>query len=346
VSSDNSGAERCATGAARHKARLTHAVLWLLLALGFVLALNTGSSGAILLTAWRDWLAGQESAALIILREIRLPRALAAIAVGATLGLAGAALQGMLRNPLAEPGLVGASNCAALGAVIVLYFGLAPMHSLMLPGAGILGAMLALALLRLLVGDYARVATLILAGVALNAFAGAAIALALNLAPSPYAMHEIVYWLMGSVANRSFQELAFAVPFMLLALLMLLSARNYLEALSLGEDTAHSLGFGARSLPWRVMGGVAIGVGAAVSISGSIAFVGLVVPHLLRPFFGHSPGRLLLPSAVGGALLVLASDLLVQTFEGGAELKLGVVTSLLGAPFFLAIVLGARGRFT
>ena len=327
-------------------ARLLLPALALLLALAFLLALNTGSSGALLGPALRDWYAGEDSAALIILREIRLPRALAALAVGATLGVAGAALQGMLRNPLAEPGLVGASNCASLGAVLVLYFGFAPMHSLLLPAAGILGAVAALALLRLLVGDYARVATLILAGVALNAFAGAAIALALNLAPSPYAMHEIVYWLMGSVANRSFEELAFSLPFMGLALALLLSTSRYLEALSLGEDTAHSLGFGARSLPWRVMGGVAIGVGAAVAISGTISFVGLVIPHLLRPFVGHRPGRLLVPSAFGGALLVLLADVLVQSFHSPSELKLGVVTSLLGAPFFLAIVLGARSRIT
>jgi len=330
----------------RVPAPLFGAALLLLLAAAFFLSLETGSSGAVLGPALDDCLAGRESAALIILREIRLPRALSALAVGATLGVAGAALQGMLRNPLAEPGLVGASSCASLGAVLVLYFGLAPMHSLLLPAAGMFGALGALALLRVLVGDYARVATLILAGVALNAFAGAAIALALNLAPSPYAMHEIVYWMMGSVANRSFAELAFSVPFMLLAVVLLLSSSRYLEALSLGEDTAHSLGFGAGSYPWRVMGGVAIGVGAAVAISGTISFVGLVVPHLLRPFVGHRPGRLLLPSALGGALLVLLSDVLVQSFPGAGELKLGVVTSLLGAPFFLVIVLGARSRIT
>lgn len=320
--------------------------LALAVALGVALELDTGSAGTVLPAAIGDWLADRESASLLILREIRIPRMLAALSVGATLGVAGAALQGMLRNPLAEPGLIGASSCAALGAVLVLYFGLASLHSLLLPAAGIAGAVLALALLRLLVGDHARIATLILAGVALNAFAAAAIALALNLAPSPYALYEIVYWLMGSVANRSLDELAFCLPFMLLALLLLVSTRDYLEALSLGEDTAHTLGFGARSLPWRVMGGVAIGVGAAVAISGTISFVGLVVPHVLRPLVGSRPGRLLLPSALGGALLVLLADVFVQRIPGAAELKLGVVTSLIGAPVFLTIVLGARGRLT
>ena len=324
--------------------QLLYLVLGSALGAALVLALDTGSSGAILFDGLRDWWGGRESAPAIILREIRLPRALSALAVGATLGMAGAALQGMLRNPLAEPGLVGASNCAALGAVIVFYFGFAGLHPLLLPAAGIFGAIMALLLLRVLVGDYARVATLILAGVALNAFAGAAIALALNLAPSPYAMHEIVYWLMGSVANRSYAELAFSLPFMIVAAGLLLSTRSYLEALSLGEDIAHSLGFGARSLPWRVMGGVAIGVGAAVAISGSIAFVGLVVPHVLRPFVANRPGHLLVPSALGGALLVLLADILVQWLPGDTELKLGVVTALLGAPFFLAIVIGSRSR--
>lgn len=324
--------------------RLLLCVLVAALAFGCMLALDTGSSGALLGPALRDWNAGRDSTALLILTEIRVPRMLAGLAVGAMLGVAGAALQGMLRNPLAEPGLVGASSCAALGAVVVLYFGLAALHPLLLPAAGIAGAVMALASLRVLVGDHARVATLILAGVALNAFAAAAIALALNLAPSPYALHEIVYWLMGSVANRSLAELALCLPFMLLAMLLLVSARDYLDALSFGEDTAQTLGFGTRSLPWRVMGGVAIGVGAAVAISGTISFVGLVVPHVLRPVVGHRPGRLLVPSALGGALLVVLADVLVQRIPGGGELKLGVVTSLLGAPVFLGIVLGARNR--
>jgi iron complex transport system permease protein len=320
------------------------AVLLALLAAACVLALQTGASGALLLPGLADWSAGRDSAAAVILREIRAPRVLTAVSVGAMLGLAGAALQGMLRNPLAEPGLVGASNCAALGAVLVLYFGLSALHPLLLPAAGIAGATASLVWLRAVVGAHTRVATLILAGVAVNAFAGAAIALALNLAPSPYAMHEIVYWLMGAVANRTWAELGFAVPFMLLGAALVVSSARYLDALSLGEDTALTLGFGERSRPWRVFGGVAVGVGAAVAVSGSIGFVGLVVPHLLRPFVANRPGRLLVPSALGGALLVVAADVLVQRLPGGEELKLGVVTSLLGAPFFLALVLSARSR--
>ena len=321
-----------------------YSALSMLLAIAVVIALQTGASGALLLPGLEDWIAGRDSAAAVILREIRAPRVLTALAVGGMLGLAGAALQGMLRNPLAEPGLVGASNCAALGVVLVLYFGVATLHPLLLPAAGIAGATASLVWLRAVVGAHARVSTLILAGVAVNAFAGAAIALALNLSPSPYAMHEIVYWLMGAVANRTWTELGFAVPFMVLGAGMVVSSARYLDALSLGEDTAHTLGFGERSRPWRVFGGVAVGVGAAVAVSGSIGFVGLVVPHLLRGLVANRPGRLLLPSALGGALLVVAADVLVQRLPGGEELKLGVVTSLLGAPFFLALVLSARSR--
>jgi len=321
-------------------------ILAALLLIGLWLALSLGSSPLDLLAAWRDWRDNAATSDGIILMEIRLPRVMAAALVGAVLGLAGAAMQGLLRNPLAEPGLVGASNCAALGAVLVFYFGLASLTSLILPLAAIFGAIAALVLLRLMVGDYARVSTLILAGVALNAFAGAAISLALNLAPSPYAMYEIMYWLMGSVANRSMEELWFTTPFLLMAGVLLLSSGRYLDALALGEDTAHSLGFGARRLPWQVMGGVAIGVGAAVAISGSIAFVGLIVPHILRPLVAQRAGRLLLPSLLGGALLVVMSDLLVQSVSGSQELKLGVVTALLGAPFFLLIVLRDRRSLT
>ena len=318
--------------------------LALALCVVFVLALGAGDTDVDLISAISDWWRGELSSDAIILVEIRLPRTLAALMVGAVLGTAGAAMQGMLRNPLAEPGLVGASNCAALGAVLVFYFGLASMQSVLLPLASISGAVLALLILRLLVGSYARVSTLILAGIALNAFAGAAISLALNLAPSPYAMYEIMYWLMGSVANRSLPELRFVAPFMLLSLLLLISARRYFDALALGEDTAHSLGFGSARLPWQVMSGVAIGVGAAVAISGSIAFVGLVVPHLLRPLVSQQPGRLLFPSMFGGALLVLLADALVQSLSNATELKLGVVTALLGAPFFLLLVMRGRER--
>jgi iron complex transport system permease protein len=317
------------------------AVLVLLLT---ALSLASGSTDLPLAVALGDLWSGVASPDALILREIRLPRTAIAAGVGASLGLAGAALQGLLRNPLAEPGIVGASNCAALGAVCVLYFGLAAGHWLLVPVGAVAGAGASVLLLALLAGRRASALSLILAGVAISALAGALIALALNFAPSPYAMHEIVFWLMGSVANRSLPELAFSLPLMAAGWLLLLGSGRHFDALSLGEDVARSMGFGGVTMLWRALSGVALCVGGAVAVSGSIAFVGLVVPHVLRPLVGHRPSRLLLPSALGGAALVLLADLLVQALSGGTELKLGVLTALVGAPFFLHLVLTLRGR--
>ena len=325
---------------------LASPLLWLvpLLLVLAAAALSTGSTALSLPMAMSDMLAGRDSVDALILMEIRLPRTLIAATVGASLGLAGAALQGLLRNPLAEPGIVGASNCAALGAVLVLYFGLASVQWLLLPLSAIAGAGASVLLLALLAGRDAGTLSLILAGVAISALAGALIALALNFAPSPYAMHEIVFWLMGSVANRSLAEFWFTLPLMICGWGLLLSSGAYLDALSLGEDTARSLGFGGKLVLWQVLAGTAICVGAAVAVSGSIAFVGLVVPHLLRPLVANRPARLLLPSAIAGACLVMLADIAVQSMNTGTELKLGVLTSLIGAPFFLHLVVSRRAR--
>ena len=225
----------------------------------------------------------------LILIDIRLPRALLAMLVGATLGLAGAALQGLLRNPLAEPGIIGVSNGAALGAVIVFYYGLAGIAWFVLPLGGLLGALLAVSCIFLLVGQGRSIITLILAGVAINAVGGALIALALNFAESPYATQEIVFWLLGSVANRSYDELFVALPFMLTGWGMILYCGRFLNALTLGEDTAVSMGFDVNRLRLIIVLGVAASVGAAVSVSGNIGFIGLVVPHLVRPFVASFP---------------------------------------------------------
>lgn len=282
----------------------------------------------------------------LILREIRLPRALLAAFVGAALGGAGAAMQGLLRNPLAGPGLVGVTNCAALGAVITFYFGLAGLGWYVLPAGGMAGAALSVLLIFFLAGREASVLGLILAGVAINAVAGAFIAMALNFAPSPYALSEIVYWLMGSVADRTLADVAVATPFIVVGLTLLLAARRYLDALSLGEETAATMGFAAaRERAW-VIAGVALSVGAAVSVSGNIAFVGLIVPHLLRPWVHSEPGRLVGISIPGGAALVLAADIAVQWVPAQHELQLGVVTALVGGPFFLALVWRMRREVT
>ncbi len=311
-------------------------------ALCFLLSLCTGTADISVIKGVADAFDGNVSVESLIIHDVRLPRALLATLIGGTLGLSGAALQGLLRNPLAEPGIIGVSNGAALGAVIVFYFGLASLGWFMLPLGGLLGAALSVLCLSLLVRQNSNVLTLILAGIAINAIGGALIALALNFAPSPYAMQEIVHWLLGSVTNRSLQDVAVALPFMVIGWIMMLSCGRFLEALTLGEDTAHTLGFNVQRLRWVLVLGVASSIGAAVSVSGNIGFVGLVVPHLLRPLVGYSPRRLLGVSFWAGAILLLLADILVQVLSSSGELKLGVITALVGGPFFLWLILRTR----
>jgi iron complex transport system permease protein len=282
----------------------------------------------------------------LILWQVRLPRELLAIGVGASMGMAGAALQGLLRNPMAGPDLLGVTSCAALGAVLSLYFGFAALNVLLLPLGGMLGAGVAVALVFLLAGRSASVLALILAGMAISAIMSSLIALALNFAPNAFAMSEMMYWLLGSLANRSNHDLFISLPFMLAGWLLIFSCGRFLDALTLGEDSAQSLGFPAAQLRWRLVIGVALCVGAAVSVSGNIGFIGLVVPHLLRPWVGFEPRRLLLPSALGGALLLLAADMLVQLISTGSGIKLGVITALVGGPFFLHLIYKNRSVLT
>jgi len=280
--------------------------------------------------------------ARLIVLEIRLPRVFLGLLVGATLGLCGAALQGLLRNPLAEPGLIGVSGGAALGTVIVFYFMLASGTSLAVPIGGIVGAFVSLVVLYLLSGNRPSVSTLILAGVAINAFAGAMTSLALNFAPNPYAALEIVFWLMGSLVDRSGDHVLLVLPFLVLGWGLIASTSRALDALSLGEDTAQSLGFDPFWVKARVILGTGLAVGASVSVTGVIGFVGLVIPHLLRPLTGYQPSRLLLPSALGGAVLLTAADIAVRLLSWQAELRIGVVTALVGAPFFLFLIIKTR----
>ena len=308
-------------------------------------SLSMGNASISVIQATKDFFSQTDSLHQTVVWSIRFPRVVLALFVGASLGLAGAAMQGFLRNPLAEPGILGVSSGAALGAVVILYFGMAATAWYWLPGAAILGAFVALLFVYLLAGSRSSVLSLILAGVAINAIAGAMIAVALNFAPSLFAMQEIVFWLMGSLANRNINHVYVSVPFIILGWILLLSRYRFLNALSLGEETASSLGFNPERERSILLVGLALCVGASVAVSGSIGFVGLVVPHLLRPLVGYKPGRLLLASALGGALLVLLADILVRQIDIARELKLGVVTSLLGGPFFLALILKTRSRW-
>lgn len=313
----------------------------------FAASIYVGRGGDLLMDKFATVAEMDRDIAWLVLTEIRLPRALLGLLVGASLGLTGAGLQGLLRNPLAEPGLIGASSGAALGAVLVFYSGLTlssiGLGTVMLvPVGGIAGALLALAVLYLLAGRNPSIVTIILAGVAISAFTGSLTSLSLNLAPSPYAALEIVFWMLGSLTDRSMLQVWFVLPFMSVGWLLVASTWRALDALSLGEDTAATLGFSMKSVTLRAILGTGLAVGAAVSVTGVIGFVGLVVPHLMRPLVGQRPASLLLPSAIGGAALVLAADLLVRLPVDGPELKLGVVTAIVGAPFFLWLILRTR----
>lgn len=291
---------------------------------------------------------GGDAADRLIVGAVRLPRALAAFAVGAALGASGAALQGLLRNPLAEPGVLGVSACSALGATFALTFGLGrlgglgALGALALPLAAILGALAATLLIAVSASRLSSTVTLILIGVGLSSFAGAVMALFTNLAPNPFSLSDLVQWMLGSVANRSFDDLLLAAPFLAAGLALLFASRRGLSALTLGEEAAAGVGLDL----WRhrrlVVTGAGLATGAAVSLAGVIGFVGIVAPHLARPLTGHDPARSLLPSALLAGLLLTVSDLLVRLLPTAVELKLGVVAALFGAPAFIWIA--ARRR--
>lgn len=279
---------------------------------------------------------------VVIIHEIRLPRALLGLVAGAALGLSGAALQGLLRNPLAEPGIIGTSAAAGLGAVTALYFGWTAVFVAAVPVAAMAAAGLATLALVAVAGRDGDTLTLILAGIAVSSLAVALTSLAMNLSPNPFALSEMVLWLLGSLKDRSMDDVALAAPFVAAGAALLLAVRRPLDALTLGEETAASLGVSPARLRLAVVAGTALAVGAAVAATGTIGFVGLVVPHLLRPLVRHRPSALLLPSALGGALLVTIADLAVRLVPAPSELMLGVVTSLVGAPFFLALIFRMR----
>lgn len=308
----------------------------------FVAALLSGPAGMAPGDSLRALIRDDGTPLSVVMREIRLPRALLAALVGAALGLSGAALQGYLRNPLAEPGLIGVSGAAALGAVLALQTGLAAAAPLALPLAALAGALAAVLLILVLAGPRGGSITLILAGIAISALAGALTSLVLNLSPNPFAAADIVFWMMGSLADRSFTHVALALPFIALGAVMLLSLGRGLDALTLGEDAAEAMGLRLPRLRMVLILGVAASVGAATAVAGAVGFVGLVVPHLLRPFVGARPSALLWASALGGAAMVLAADIAVREILPERDLKLGVLMALVGAPLFLHLIYKTR----
>ncbi|QIE57053.1 iron ABC transporter permease [Pikeienuella piscinae] len=325
--------------------RLALIAILALIASLFVGSLLIGPAGAAPGASLRALVLGGDGPLALVMREIRLPRALLALAIGLSLGVSGAALQGYLRNPLAEPGLIGVSGGAALGAVIALQTGFALAFPLALPGAALLGALGAVMLILGLAGSRGSSLTLILAGVAISALAGALTSLVLNLSPNPFAASEIVFWMMGSLSDRSFAHLWLALPFMVIGWALLLPLGRGLDALTLGEDAAEAMGVRLARLRLMLVLGVAAAVGASVAVAGAIGFVGLVAPHLMRPFVGARPAPLLYASALCGAALVLGADIAVRLVMPERDLKLGVMMALVGAPFFLHLVFRMRGAF-
>lgn len=292
------------------------------------------------INAWFD----QSDPRWPILFELRAPRTLLALLVGGALGMSGAAMQGYTRNALADPGVIGVSAMAALGAVLAIYFGFSTLSPWVVPLTAIAFAVLGVLLLLALVGVTASPITFVLAGVIVQTVAGAAVSLAMSLAPNPWATQEIINWLMGSLADRSFEEVRLAAPFIAVGAAIILSLGRALDALSLGEASASSLGVDLPRTQVMLAIGVSLATGACVAVTGIISFVGLIVPHILRPFVGATPSRLLIPSAIGGAVLVLAADILVRLTPAATEIKLGVALSALGGPFFLAMLVSMRRR--
>jgi iron complex transport system permease protein len=320
-------------------------ILSSLVATLFVGSLISGHAAVPAMDSLRALITDDGSPVTVVMRDIRLPRAILAVLVGVSLGLSGAALQGFLRNPLAEPGLIGVSGSAALGAVLAIQTGLSTAFALALPLSALGTATLGVVLILLLAGPHGASITLILAGIAISALAGALTSLVLNLSPNPFAAADIVFWMMGSLADRSFAHVALALPFMAVGWALLFSVGRGLDALTLGEDAAEAMGINLRALRLRLILGVAACVGAATAVAGAIGFVGLVVPHVLRSFVGGRPKALLWASALGGAALVLAADIAVRELFPARDLKLGVLMALVGSPLFLHLIYKTRKEF-
>ena len=278
----------------------------------------------------------------VIIWAIRLPRALAAFMVGAALGASGAALQGLLRNPLAEPGVLGVSASASLLASAAIYYGLTALSPWVLPIAAIIGALIATAIIAWAALKTDSVVTLILVGVGLSSLAGAVMSLIINFAPTPFTLSDLMNWMLGSVTNRSFADIGFAAPFMMAGLAILYVSRRGLSVLTLGEEAAHGAGLDLKRQRLLTVIGAGLATGASVSLAGAIGFVGIVAPHLIRPFTGHDPARSLVPSALLAGLFLVLADIGVRLLPTTTELKLGVVAALIGAPAFIWIAVQRR----
>lgn len=315
--------------------------------LTLLLMLLTISAFILSLTAGKVWIAPTEWFAENpngwIIAELRLPRAMLGLGIGAALGLSGAVLQGYLRNPLADPTVLGVSSSAALGGVAAIFLGLTSVP-FGLFGCAMLGAGASIIVLLALAGRGAGPLGFILGGMVIATLAGSLTAFLISIAPNPFAASEIVSWLMGALTDRIMDDVVKAFPFIAIGSALLLTTGRALDTLTLGEDGARSLGVDLKRLQWIIVFGVGLSVGASVAVSGVVGFVGLIVPHLIRSLYGEQPSNILLPSAFGGAILTLVADSLVRLIPGPGEMRLGIAMAVLGAPFFLALLLrGKRG---
>lgn len=314
------------------------AVLLILTLAAFLLSLSAGKT-------WigpGQWLANNANGWIFV--ELRLPRALLGLGIGFVLGLSGAVLQGYLRNPLADPTILGVSSTAAFGGVLSIYLGLSAL-GIGLFGFAMAGAALSIVLLILLADQHnwgSGPLGFILGGMVLSTLAGSLTAFLVSIAPNPFAASEIIAWLMGALTDRTMDDVVMALPFMAAGSALLFFTARALDALTLGEDGARSLGIDLKKLQWIIVVGVGLSVGASVAVAGIVGFVGLIVPHIMRSFTGEQPSATLLPSAFGGAVLTLAADSLVRLIPGPGEIRLGIVMAVLGAPFFLLILLRQR----
>lgn len=290
---------------------------------------ETGLTGAQIAQAFTDPTSGPHE----VMFGIRLPRTVAALVVGAALGLAGAVMQGLLRNPLADPGVLGVSGGAGLGAALAISLGLAA-HTGAIEAAALGAALLVGLALTWLASRFREPETLILFGVALSAFLGALTSLVFNFSPSPVTLAEVFSWLLGSVANRDWDDIGRQLPAMAVGAGLCLYAARGLVMLTLGEEAAALSGLPMRRMRAAAVAGASLLTGAAVAMAGIVGFVGLAAPHLVRAGAGGDPGRVLLPSALAGAVLLAAADIAARVIPTDLELKLGVMTALAGAPLF------------
>lgn len=273
---------------------------------------------------------------VMIVQDLRLPRTLLGLIIGAGLGASGAALQGYTRNALADPGVLGFSATASFAAVTALYFGKAQY----IAPAALFGAFLGALLLLIVAGRSASTTKLVLAGVGLAALATSLTGLLMNFAPNPWALSEIVYWLMGSLRNASWTGLLVCAVLSGFGIFILIVLGPDLRTLSLGEDTAQSLGVSLPRLRILLVVGVSLCIGSGVAMAGAIGFVGLFIPHILRKIMTADPAKLIPFSALGGAgFLVLADSLSQIVSTNGTVLYLGILTALIGAPFFIWIAI-------